>query len=206
MANASQLIYGDGVYVHVINGEKSPRATLAGGAPRIELVEGTNQVLVTYTAVLKNKREDVVTSDTYLLNFVAGSADIVISAPRVRKERDMEKFNLEGSWIVTSANGEKVAYQKARITKSGLQLARDLVREVEDYNYGDGELALPQLYVDKIVSRRNRNNSSTLGAGEGLAADVILDGNSLATANLRYWFNVATDSEKAEFYKWLATQ
>lgn len=198
-----RIQFEEGVSVLALNGKEVTNESLFSEADFVELNNGLNQLLVQYTAELKKSADDfeLETTDSFVLLFDAKNMALILKAPLVRNEDDVDAFNRSGDWRLLNASGVAQAIKVSPLKKDGFQLSRDYERELEDFNLTDAAAALPHERVIGLADasplpavksqsgNKNTSNSSELNMPEKM---------------LRYWYNQADSETRKRFKKWIS--
>lgn len=198
-----QVQFEEGISVLALNGKEVTHESLFSGTDSVKLKDGLNQLLVQYTAELKKSADDfeLETTGSFVLLFDAKSIALVLKAPLIRNEDDVDAFNRRGDWRLLDASGVAQAIKVSPLKKDGFQLSRNYERELESFNLTDAAAALPYerevgladaspLPVVKSQSgNKNQSQSSELNMSEKM---------------LRYWYNQADSETRQRFKKWIS--
>ncbi|PFG58505.1 hypothetical protein ATG66_1055 [Vibrio sp. ES.051] len=190
----------DDVSVLAANGEK---AELSGGffaSERIlTLPDGVNQIVFRFTPYFNQGNDRLsVESDAIVTRFDATNAELTLQLPKYRNLRDAEEKIKQLDWTLVDASGQTIAVKQDKLIKPGMQIGRDYVREVEDYNKTGGVAAIAV-------------------AGAVVAQPVTLPANSLeemkhtqtdstAEEMLHFWYQKADADTKARFKTYVNQQ
>lgn len=189
LANAeNELVMGEGVNLIAVNGKEVSSDSFFSGKEKINLHNGVNQILVNYTAEIKNGSEtELEHSNTFVILFKGKNERFTLSAPRIKKLSDIKKFESEKNWNLIDSQGNKFNFRSDIIKHSGFQLSRNYEAELKAFNKTNSPAALPEKNPIKI----NKNNKSKNAESE----------ENIASQMLIYWYNQADDKTREEFKK-----
>lgn len=135
---ANSLSLGEGVSLIAVNGKEMSTGSLLKGTSSIELPNGSNQLLVNYTAEIKrgNDYELEQTAPT-VISFSSANQIIELKAPKITTERDLERFNKKQNWIIT-ADQKALAFKAEYLPLNGFRIGVNYERELADFNQNSG--------------------------------------------------------------------
>lgn len=200
------LSVGNGVSVIAHNGKELSDSDFLTGSKRLQLNNGTNQVLVRYSGELSGSDGDIEHSHAFVLLFNADdNQSLSLSAPRIRKQRELDSFNQKGNWNLQDSTQATVAYQHAALIKEGFQLSRDYAQELAVFNQTQSAAALqkysyqasipvpaPVIRTGTAVNTINTTDTPTSAASEPMSLQM-----------LKYWYNQADSNSRANFKAWI---
>ena len=124
-----RLSLGEGVNLIAVNGQEVNSEKLFSGVTEINLPEGKNQILVNYTAEIKQGRDSELESTNPSVILFETKKDLTVSAPKnINTANKVKAFEKELNWNLISANGTPISFKAALLVKSGMQLSRDYER------------------------------------------------------------------------------
>ncbi|MDF5602415.1 DUF2057 family protein, partial [Vibrio parahaemolyticus] len=134
----------DNVSVLAANGEK---ADLSGGffasERTLTLPDGLNQVVFRFAPYFNQGNDRLsVESDVIVTRFDATNAELTLQMPEYRNLRDAEEKIKDLDWKLVDDSGNAIAGDQDKLLKPGMQIGRDYVREIEDYNQAGGAAAV----------------------------------------------------------------
>lgn len=200
-ASAGNILnLGEGVNLIASNGKEVNSDSFFNSSSNYKLPNGTNQILVNYTAEIKKGSEDELEhTDVFVLLFESHNSNITISAPEIKKPSDINKFEEIGNWNLANKDGEKIKFKFSIIEKKGFQLSRDYEREIEDFNNTDSAAALPKkdlfnaAQLNASSSKTKNNNNSQ--AKENMPAQMLI-----------FWYNQADENTRKSFKELINNQ
>lgn len=179
----------DEVSILAANGEK---AQLSGdffdAEKSLTLPDGENQVVFRYSPYFSQGNDRVnAESDVIVARFDAANTQLTFEMPKYRDLRDAKKHIKDLDWKLVNTSGQAVPVKQDKLLKSGMQIGRDYVREVESYNKTGGVAAIG--FGSAMVQ------PVTLPARlpAGMKAD------STAEEMLHFWYQKADAETKARF-------
>jgi len=200
------LSVGDGVSVIPHNGKELSDSDFLTGSKHLQLNNGTNQMLVRYSGELSSGDGDIEHSHAFVLLFNAlDNQSLILSAPKIRKQRDLDSFNRKGNWSLQDSTRTAVSYQHAVLIKEGFQLSRDYVQELANFNQTKSAAAL-QKYPSQTSAPVPAPVIRTTTAVNTIdTADTLTSGVSepMPLQMLKYWYNNADSNSRNDFKAWI---
>jgi len=201
------LSVGNGVSVIAHNGKELSDSDFLTGSKGLQLNNGINQVLVRYSGELSGGDGDIEHSHAFVLLFNAvDNQSLSLSAPRIRKQRELDSFNRKGNWNLQDDTQAAVTYQHATLIKEGFQLSRDYTQELAIFNQTNSAAALqinpsqtstpvpaPAIRTGTAVNTISTADTPTSGASEPMSLQM-----------LKYWYNQADSNSRADFKAWIS--
>lgn len=186
-----RLELGEGINLLAVNGEEVRFDSFFADKTSARLPEGTNQILVNYTAEVKpgDDSELEVTQPSVIL-FETTASKVSLNAPKIKSIRDVEMFEKNLNWALIDDKGNAIPYKANLLIKKGLQLSRDYEDELEDFNLSNANAALQKT---KIISP-----TQTLNA-KGKKSPETKRNNNMAMEMLIYWYNQADEKTRRSF-------
>ncbi|MDV6252035.1 DUF2057 family protein [Vibrio sp. EA2] len=193
----------DDVSVLAANGEK---VKLDGGFFASErtmtLPDGVNQVVFRFSPFFNQGNDRVsVESDVIVTSFTASDSELALQLPEYRNLNDAEDNIKDLDWKLVDASGNAIAVKQDKLIKEGMQIGRDYVREVEDYNRTGGVAAIavagamvqPMTLPAEIPEDMKR-------------ARAAAKADSTAEEMLHFWYQKADAETKARFKAYINQQ
>ncbi|CAE6952602.1 hypothetical protein ACOMICROBIO_FLGHMIGD_03207 [Vibrio sp. B1FLJ16] len=189
----------DDVSVLAANGKT---VKLSGGFLASEktftLPDGVNQIVFRYSPYFNQGNDRLsVESDAIVARFSAADSELTFQLPKYRNINDAEDSIKNLDWKLVDASGNALNVKQDKLIKPGLQLGRDYVREVEDYNRDGGvaAIAVAGAYVQPMT----------------LPAEIPEDmkqknSDSTAEEMLHFWYQKADAETKARFKAYINQQ
>ncbi|MGR5410058.1 DUF2057 family protein [Vibrio alfacsensis] len=188
----------ENVSILAANGEK---VKVSGGffasEKTVTLPDGINQVVFRYSPFFSQGNDRVsVESDAIITRFNATDATLTFQLPKYRDLREAESKIKDLDWKLIDASGNAIAVEQDKLIKPGMQIGRDYVREVEDYNRTGGVAAIAvagAVQPAKIPTQANQ-------------AAVAVKADSTAEEMLHFWYQKADAETKARFKEYVNKQ
>ncbi|MFV8457373.1 DUF2057 domain-containing protein [Vibrio owensii] len=195
----------DDVSILAANGEK---VKLSGGFFASEksftLPDGVNQVVFRYAPYFSQGNDRLsVESDVIVTRFDATDAELSLQVPEYRDLRQAEDKIKDLDWKLVDVSGNAIAVEQDKLIKPGMQIGRDYVREVEDYNKTGGVAAVgvvsaaviqPATLPAKIPADMKQTKPATMKA------------DSTAEEMLHFWYQKADVETQARFKDYINQQ
>ncbi|MFY0677666.1 MAG: DUF2057 domain-containing protein [Neptuniibacter sp.] len=186
-----KLEVGEGVNLLAVNGEEVESDSLFASKTSARLPNGTNQILVNYTAEIKpgDDSELEVTKPSVIL-FKTDASELYLSAPKMKTVRDVENFEKSLNWNLRDQNGNPISFKAALLIKEGFQLSRDYEDELEEFNMSNANAALPKTRIISPAEVKHARNAqhSQVTENKNMAMDMLI-----------YWYNQADEKTRRSF-------
>lgn len=112
----------------------------------ITLPNGSNQVLFKYhTSFRQQGQQRRFTSEAIILTFKGQNSAYKLTFPKLRSERDADKFIQSPSLTLIDEKGADTQFVADQLFKEGIQLGRDYDKELAIYNKSNAPAALGRL-------------------------------------------------------------
>ncbi len=192
----------DEVSVLVANGEK---VKLSGGFLASEktftLPNGINQIVFRFSPFFNQGNERVtVESDVIVARFSAADSELTFQLPLYRNKREAEGNIKNFDWHLVDESDNAITVKQDKLVKSGMQIGRDYVRELEDYNRGGGIAAIA--VTGAFIQPRTLPAEIPEEMKQARAATT----NSTAEEMLHFWYQKADAETKARFKAYINQQ
>ncbi len=195
----------DNVSVLAANGEK---ADLSGGffAPErtLTLPDGLNQVVFRFAPYFNQGNDRLsVESDVIVTRFDATNAELTLQMPEYRNLRDAEEKIKDLDWKLVDDSGNAIAVDQDKLLKPGMQIGRDYVREIEDYNQAGGAAAVA---FAGAATMQPVTLPAKVPADMKQVRATAVKADSTAEEMLHFWYQKADAETKARFKKYVNQQ
>ncbi|WP_295891967.1 DUF2057 family protein [uncultured Vibrio sp.] len=178
----------DTVDLLVANGEKPE---LSGGffssSKTLTLPDGENQIAFRYTVNFDKSNDRItVEGDTVIAKFNAQDAELTFDLPSYRNEREAKAQIKDLEWALIDQTEQAVDVQQDKLMKEGMQIGRDYLREVEDYNRAGGiaAVAVAGAVMPVTLPAQLPESSASSDTAEEM---------------LHFWYDKADEETKARF-------
>lgn len=186
-----KLEVGEGINLLAVNGEEVESDSLFASKTSARLPNGTNQILVNYTAEIKpgDDSELEVTKPSVIL-FKTDASELYLNAPKMKTVRDVENFEKSLNWNLRDQNGNPISFKAALLIKEGFQLSRDYEDELEEFNMSNANAALPKTRIisPAEVKHARKAQHSQVKENKNMAMDMLI-----------YWYNQADEKTRRSF-------
>jgi len=205
---AVKLSIAEGIEVLAINGELSTEnATFNAGGSREALLldNGANQLLVQYGTEIQIAGDDPEYSvtDVFVLLFELTDSAATLKAPKIKRQRDLDKFNRAPRWQIAQQSAGAVPLQVAKLKKEGFQLNRDYQAELKEFNRGLSPAALPPLAA-AVDIKQQAVAAVTSKSKQARSLNQVSNGEAeMALDMLKYWYQKADQKTRARFQQWI---
>lgn len=193
----------DDVSVLAANGEK---VKLDGGffasERTLTLPDGVNQVVFRFTPFFNKGNDRVsVESDVIVTSFTSSDSKLALQLPEYRNLNDAEDNIKDLDWKLVDASGKAIAVKQDKLIKEGMQIGRDYVREVEDYNRTGGVAAIA------VAGAMVQPMTLPAEIPEDMKqARAAVKADSTAEEMLHFWYQKADAETKARFKAYINQQ
>ncbi|ENK3144948.1 DUF2057 domain-containing protein [Vibrio alginolyticus] len=195
----------DNVSVLAANGEK---ADLSGGffasERTLTLPDGLNQVVFRFAPYFNQGNDRLsVESDVIVTRFDATNAELTLQMPEYRNLRDAEEKIKDLDWKLVDDSGNAIAVDQDKLLKPGMQIGRDYVREIEDYNQAGGAAAVA---FAGAATMQPVTLPAKVPADMKQVRATAVKADSTAEEMLHFWYQKADGETKARFKKYVNQQ
>ncbi|MCF7480435.1 DUF2057 domain-containing protein [Vibrio sp. J1-1] len=193
----------DDVSVLAANGEKVKLdGSFFASERTLTLPDGVNQLVFRFAPFFNQGNDRIsVESDVIVTSFTASDSELALQLPEYRDIRDAEDNIKNLDWKLVDASGDAIAVKQDKLIKEGMQIGRDYVREVEDYNRTGG--------VAAIAVAGSMVQPMTLPAEipeDMKQARAAAKADSTAEEMLHFWYQKADAETKARFKAYINQQ
>lgn len=184
VASANQISAESGVEIMAVNGVE------VEGKSVYQINDGFNQIVVRMSKRLSNgSSRDQFISSPYVISFETAK-NVTLDTPKVTSYSDAEtKFRHGPKWRI-SASGQALNYESVFLPgKEGFM------------PYGD---------LEAVIATYNDNHNILLSADADTLAGELKSveqaKSNEATKQLKLWYKKASDEQREEFRRWMASQ
>jgi len=167
----------------------------------MRLPDGHNQLVMKYWAIPggPQSNNDIVESDALVVEFKAANQSIDVLVPKIRRSRDMERFNNKQDIRLQTSSGAALDTKVTALKTDGLLIGRDYAQEMRAFNRD----SFNNSGATPVVHNYGQNPSSIRTAsGSQSQASVT----SMPESMLMYWYQQADDDARARFKAWINSQ
>ncbi len=193
-----QLELGEGINLLAVNGEEVSSDSFFAGKTSARLPEGTNQILVNYTAEINPGDDSELEATTPMVVLFQSSEPVIhLSAPDIKSKLDLKRFEKSMAWNLNDSSGKKIPYKSNLLVKKGFQLSRDYEDELEEFNMSNADAALPKT---RIISPAEVNQTGKAQKNQ------VNENKNMAMEMLIYWYNQADEKTRRSFKDLISKQ
>ncbi|MGL6260163.1 DUF2057 family protein [Vibrio sp. WXL210] len=192
----------DTVKILAVNQDKPE---LSGGlfaaTKTLTLPDGENQVVFRYSPYFdRGGDRDIIDSRATIATFNASNQELQFDLPRYRNAADARSKINTMEWQFVNEAGQSVEVKEDQLIKDGMQIGRDYVREIEDYNRAGGVAAVGIAATAAIPTQ--------LPETSAVPTQLPETQGSISTAEemLYFWYSKADDDAKARFKAYIDAQ
>ncbi|WP_337160667.1 DUF2057 domain-containing protein [Vibrio alginolyticus] len=195
----------DNVSVLAANGEKADLSGVFFASERtLTLPDGLNQVVFRFAPYFNQGNDRLsVESDVIVTRFDATNAKLTLQMPEYRNLRDAEEKIKDLDWKLVDDSGNAIAVDQDKLLKPGMQIGRDYVREIEDYNQAGGSAAVA---FAGAATMQPVTLPAKVPADMKQVRATAVKADSTAEEMLHFWYQKADAETKARFKKYVNQQ
>ncbi|ELI5731989.1 DUF2057 family protein [Vibrio fluvialis] len=190
-----QLNIAEDVNLIAVNGLKPDLGDTLIGKDHVTLPNGVNQIVFKYEPKVEdNDTLRTVYSDIKIVKFTAEDTNVYFVLPKYKHLSKAKKDIKDFSWSLVDSDGTELSLQQDEIKSSGIQLGRNYLQDVMDYNQKGGIAAIPVgvVYASPKVLPLDKPSVQ------------IADTENVA--QLKLWYSKSTPEERKAFRKWVVDQ
>ena len=163
-----------------------------------------HQVVVRVSEIIQSGSDRVLfESDPIVVAFQGTPDDIVISAPRLQNERDVNAFKQSPIISVKTPSGRDVANQQEYLKQEGFFPSVSLIKDLSEYNASGAPAAVAAFAGTAPAAVAV---GGTAAAGKVNKGKVTLQGENVAEQMLQYWYQQADKETQTRFIDWAKKQ
>ena len=183
------LSLGEGINLHAVNGNDNLKALLQD-SQTLKLPNGNIQLVISYTAEIINGGDyELEQTHPSVITFESRDQSIKLTAPRIRSELQIKKFNQTLNWNLHSAN-QAIPFKADLLPLKGFRLGVNYARELALFNHSNKSAARKELSaIEPTIFSANANNA--------------LSDAQVRLIVLKSLYQQASDETKQEFLKFL---
>lgn len=161
------------------------------GNDRLVLPDGENQIVFKFEpSVMENDTLRQVYSDVIVAKFTAQDDELKFALPEYRDLVQARK-EIDGfEWSLVDSQDKAVDVKKDALSANGVQLGRNFIEDVMDYNMRGGVAAITTGAV----------------AAKSLPVNAQAKADSENVGQLKAWYLKANEQERKDFQVWLIDQ
>ncbi len=163
-------------------------------------VNDTNphQVVLRVSEIVKKGSDHTLFESAPIIVTFNGTPDnIMLSAPRIRDEYDVRRFEKNPHINVMTQSGEQVASKQDILALQGFMPGLTLIDTLSEYNASHKKAAVNGLVTTAVPAVV----SSVAKASKG---KITVQGQNIAEQQLQFWFQQADKATQERFLKWAA--
>lgn len=183
--NVELLAYNGQIHSSPVFGAEEP----------IVLEDGTQQLAFRYVKRFEEGKDvSFVQTDVIIVKFDAADTDVFFKFPEHKNKRDVRQFNENPEFSILNSEKSPIAFEQNKLLKSGFQISRDYLSEMQRFNQTDAPASL-QL-TDVAVVEKPTERPATPNRTKVVVSDDALNE---AEYQLHYWYEKADAETKARF-------
>ena len=196
---AATLSTADNLDIEVIDGQKFRSGLFSNAQKAINLSEGDHQIVLRLSGSIKGSKDPELYKTGYhvITLKTEGNEKLELASKPIKRMRDARAFDKNPEFILTNSNGKAYPFQTAFLEKEGMQIGRDLVRELKEFNATGSSAALESRAPFAALAMNNP--ATTLSNGSKSVSEVLL-----SEQMLHYWFQQADKETRERFLSWAA--
>ena len=198
---AATLTVSDNIDVEVLDGHKyRAEGSLFGSSKtRIDLNDGDHQLVVRLSGNLSSSGDaELYKTGYYVITMnTKGDAELKLTSKVIKNKRDLREFNKNPEFYLNTNQSQPFPFKMALLEKEGMQLGRDLVRELSEFNASGNAAAIESRAPFAALAMSNPQ--ATLSNGSNEVSEILL-----SEQMLHYWFQQADAPTRERFLSWAA--
>ncbi|MBY8106492.1 DUF2057 family protein [Vibrio fluvialis] len=160
----------------------------------VTLPDGTNQIAFQFEPMVEdNDGMRRVYSDIVVTKFSVADTTLTFDLPEYRRLSQARKEIKTFEWALKDASGKSVELVSDKLDSNGVQLGRNYIQDVLDYNQKGGVAAIPVVGYTYAKSLPVSAEQQT-----------VIDTENVA--QLKLWYSKSTPEERKAFRKWVVDQ
>ncbi|QIA65918.1 DUF2057 domain-containing protein [Vibrio astriarenae] len=194
------------ISVLAVNQEKADLSgSLFSSTKTLTLPDGENQVVFRYSPYFdKGDERIIIDSKATIAKFDSSNKELKFDLPTYRHERDAKSKIDSFEWKLVDKSGQAVAVTQDQLIKDGMQIGRDYIREIEDYNRAGGIAAVG--VAAAIPTQLPETGAVPAQLPEPVPAQLPENGVSTAEEMLYFWYSKADADAQARFKAYINAQ
>ncbi|MDD1784409.1 DUF2057 domain-containing protein [Enterovibrio sp. ZSDZ35] len=158
----------------------------------VVLSDGTQQLAFRSIASFeKGKEVSFQKSDVIVVKFDASDEDVYLDLPEFKNKREAVAFNKNPNFQILDGEKNAIAFEQGKLIKSGFQLSRDYLAELQRYNETDQPASLQLVAVYEPKPKFEPHNSTVVVNETSVTNEVEYQ--------LHYWYEKADAATKEKF-------
>ncbi|MCL6268420.1 DUF2057 domain-containing protein [Sansalvadorimonas sp. 2012CJ34-2] len=198
---AATLTVPNNIDIEVLDGQKyrSEASFLGGSNTKIDLNDGDHQLVVRLSGNLKTSGDAELYKTGYFVVTLnsEGNSELKLATKSIRNKKDLNAFNKKPEFFLTNNQGQPYPFKMALLEKEGMQIGRDLVRELSEFNATGNPAALESRAPFAALAMNNPQTA--LSNGSNSVSEILL-----SEQMLHYWFQQADKPTRERFLSWAA--
>ena len=175
----------EGVNLLAVNGKEVNTEGLFNRQNKFPIPDGSVQLLVSYTAEIeKGSDSELETSHPNVLTFTAKQQQLSLSAPKIKSEGDLTKFNKQKNWVLLQSNNQPLEFKAAKLPVGGFMLAVDYENELRKFNQS-GDAAAVKVNTEKLTPQ--------------ITVDADTTEQEVIYRMLKQWYDLASPETQKRF-------
>ncbi|EOD79346.1 hypothetical protein D515_01799 [Grimontia indica] len=189
------LHLNDNIELLAYNGQAHQSSMFSKEEP-VVLADGTQQLAFRYVESFEEGKDvTFVRSDVLVVKFEAQDTEIFFDFPEHKNKRQVRQFNDSPEFKILDGSQNTILFEQNKLLKSGFQLSRDYLSEMQRFNQTDAPASL-QLGASEVVAQPVAQPTTTP------RARVVVGGKDALNEveyQLHYWFDKADAETQARF-------
>ncbi|MTI15339.1 YccT family protein [Sansalvadorimonas verongulae] len=201
---AADLTVANNLDIHVVNGQKyNAPVSLFAGKNVIDLGAGDQQLVLRVSDSFGTRNsQELYKSEYYVLTFkTKGDEKLNISVPAMHNINQARQFDETSPFMLKTDDGSAVHFEKAVLKKDGMQLSRNLVNELKEFNATGNPAAIESRapFAALMMNSADAGKLPTQVGTQERMGEVLM-----SEQMLHYWFKQADPQTRQRFLDWAA--
>lgn len=194
-ANADVTLHlNNNVELLAYNGQ-THSSPMFGAEEPVVLEDGTQQLAFRYVKRFEEGKDvSFASTDVIIVKFDATDTDVFFEFPEHKNRREVRQFNEKPEFSLVNSDNAPIAFEQNKLLKSGFQLSRDYLSEIQRFNQTDAPASLR--LTDVSVAEKPAERTATPNRTKVVVSNDALNE---AEYQLHYWYEKADAETKARF-------
>ena len=200
---AGMVSVSSNIDILAIDGQKASKNLLKETRSFTVNDTDSHQVVVRVAELIgSSSNQSLFESSPIIVTFKGNGEDLVISAPTLNSQSDVEKFQKMPSISVKNLSGQVVEAKIDLLKQEGIFPNANIINDLSDYNASGAAAAVPALATQTMSAAVPMTN----GAGKVTKGKITVQGENVAEQQLQYWSQQADKETQTRFLNWAKGQ
>ncbi|WP_342607242.1 DUF2057 family protein [Vibrio tritonius] len=194
----------EGVDILAINSQQPEKSVGLFASDEETLKDGLNQIVFKYSpSFMVGTDLKQAYSDVYVVKLNAKDTELSFKLPDYRSVNEAKEHIENMQWSLVDKQGHNVVVAQDKLKKNGIQIGRDYVAEIKEYNLNGGIAAMNSALV--IADQDHVATTVVSNSTQVNKAPVV--NTTVSNLNqLKAWYKKSSEQERKAFRKWIVDQ